>query len=130
MVEETTKRCVLWRVNKRNEKTLSNIIINHISSNSTIKSDQWTAYRGLGKRGFRHLTVNHSVSFVAEDGTHTQLIESLWSQVKAGLKLKRGTSARHLSGYLDLYSFICDAKYQNRSPIDYFITLIQAENCY
>jgi IS1 family transposase len=130
IVEETTNRCVLWPVNRRNRKTLTNIISDHVVPHSTVKSDEWAAYKELRRRGFKHLTVNHSISFVGEDGTHTQLVESLWSQVKSSLKLKRGTSKAHLPGYLDLYTFCCDAKSQNRSPIDMVINLIQVGHCY
>jgi IS1 family transposase len=130
IVEECTNRCVLWPVKNRKRKTLTNVVTDHVQVQSVIKSDEWPAYKRLGKRGFKHLTVNHSVSFVSQDGIHTQLIESVWSQVKSSLKLKRGTSKKHLAGYLDLYSFLCDAKFQNRSPIDLFIQLVQADHCY
>jgi transposase-like protein len=130
ITEETTKRCVLWPVKKRNRTTLTNIICDHVVENSTVKSDDWAAYRNLDEAGFNHLVVNHSVNFVSQDGVHTQLIESLWSQVKAGLKAKRGTSKSHLSGYLDMHSFLCDAKYQMKTPVDFFIELIQVGHCY
>src|SRR5271156_4236966 len=112
IVEENTNRCVLWRVKHRNKDTLTQIISENVRPNSTIKSDEWGAYNSLGKDGYQHLTVNHSLSFVSKSGIHTQLMESVWSQVKSGLKVKRGTSKNHLAGYLDLYSFLCDAKYQ------------------
>lgn len=130
MVEENTGRCVLWAVRRRNRETLTNIIVDHVHSGSTIKSDQWGAYSQLSQIGFEHLTVNHSINFVSADGTHTQLIESVWSQVKGTLKQKRGTNKRGLAGYLDLYSFFCDAKSQQRSVLDLFVGLIQMGNYY
>lgn len=130
IVEEGTRRCMLWRVNRRNRKTLFKIIYDHVENGSTIKSDEWAAYKGLDRRGFKHCTVNHSISFVSEEGIHTQLIESVWSEVKSSLKLKRGTSRGHLAGYLDLYSFRCDAKYQKKDPIDFFMELIQIGKLY
>jgi hypothetical protein len=130
IVEESTNRCVLWAVKKRNKTTLTQIINEHVHHGSKIKSDEWAAYNSLGESGFNHLTVNHSVSFISEFGIHTQLIESLWAQVKSSLKLKRGTSKKHLAGYLDLYSFLCDAKHQKKTPLSLFIELIQAGNCY
>jgi len=130
IVEESSKRCVLWPVTQRNKDTLTNVIVDHVVAGSTIKTDEWGAYASLNELGFKHLTVNHSISFVAADGTHTQLIESLWANVKAVLKLKRGISANHLTGYLDLYSFFYDAKHQGMSPVDFFIDIIQAGHCY
>lgn len=130
MVEENTNRCVFWPVEKRNAPTLQSIISEHILPGSTIKSDLWSAYKKLGHLGYKHLTVNHSLCFVSELGVHTQLIESCWSQLKAVFKMKRGTRAQHLTGYLDFYSFICDAKYQKKTTIDLFIQLIQAGSYY
>lgn len=130
MIEEETNRCVFWPVNRRNKDTLSSIIFQHIYAGSVVKSDEWGAYTSLGEDGYIHLTVNHSISFVSENGVHTQLIESAWSQIKSALKLKRGTTKEHLSGYLDLYSFLCEAKHHKTSPIDAFIALIQAGNFY
>lgn len=130
IVEEDTKRCVFWCVDNRNRETLTNIISEHVLPRSTIKSNQWASYNGLNEEGFTHLTVNHSLEFVSQEGIHTQLIESTWSQLKSILKIKRGISKSHLPGYLDFYSFICDAKHQNKSIIVFFIELIQADNCY
>ena len=39
-------------------------------------------------------TVNHSVEFVAANGTHTQHIESYWNRVKGKLKRMKGCHAR------------------------------------
>ena len=84
----------------------------------------------MNQQGYNHLTINHSVEFVTNDGVHTQLIESLWSQVKSMLKVKRGTRKHHLPGYLDLYSFQCDCKHININIVDAFIDLIQVDEYY
>jgi hypothetical protein len=130
IVEEVTNRNVLWMVEDRKRQTLFQIIEAHVIKGSTIKSDEWASYRTINELGYNHLLVNHSLNFVRKDGTHTQLIESLWSNVKSVLKLKRGTSKELLPGYLDLYSFICDARYRLVSPIDYFFDLIQVGKFY
>ena len=75
-------------VHQRNAATLLPIIQSHIHPGTTIHSDQWAAYNNVrtlpGIGG--HRTVNHSVEFVAADGTHTQYIESYWNRVKGKLK--------------------------------------------
>lgn len=124
IVEEITNRCVLWCVQCRDRETLFNIIRDHVAPGAVVKTDQWAAYRGLQNIGFAHRTVNHSVNFVADDGTHTQLIESLWSQVKPYLSMKRGTRQEDLPGYLDLFSFIKDLQYNNICPFARFIQII------
>ena len=66
-------------------------------------SDDWRAYdhiRFLGM-GYRHLTVNHSENFVDPNtGAHINSIEGYWGNVKAKLKVMRGTRKDMLSWYL------------------------------
>jgi hypothetical protein len=130
MVEETTNLNVFWLVEDRKRDTLMESIRSHIRAGSIIKSDEWTSYASLPEEGFRHLTVNHSMQFVSADGIHTQLIESLWSQVKSVLKAKRGTQVQHLPGCLDFYSFTCLARHKSEATLDHFLNLIQVGHCY
>ena len=80
-------------VDDRTKATLLPIIAQHIYPGATVKSDEWSSYWSLEAMGFQHLTVNHKLAFVTCSGIHTQLVESLWSQVKSILKVKRGTQA-------------------------------------
>ena len=48
-------------------------------------------------------TVNHSVTFVAPDGTHTNSIESTWRAAKRQYKEMNGVSRLYLQAYLDEY---------------------------
>jgi transposase-like protein len=130
LVEENTGLCVFWAVDNRTKETLVPLIKDHVVRNTTIKTDLWKAYGSLSEEGYTHLTVNHSLNFVSVEGIHTQLIESLWSQLKSSLKVRRGTSSAHLAGHLDYYSFRCFAKHCNRSTFDVFLDLIKADNCY
>jgi hypothetical protein len=130
IVEEETKLCVLWMVDNRKRKTLLPLIKDHIFPGAIVKSDQWKPYEALNQSGYEHLTVNHSVQFVTSEGIHTQAIESLWSQVKSGMKIKRGTSTRHLAGYLDLFSFQRLAEHRKITCLDAFIELIQVGSCF
>lgn len=68
----------------RTKKTLQSLITTHIRPGSRIFSDGWASYKGLDKLGkdYTHSTVNHSEEFVADDGTHTQWIESEWRQLR------------------------------------------------
>ena len=50
-------RCIY--VQKRDAKTLLEIIKREVTSGSTIHSYEWPAYRQLSKLGFNHKTVNH-----------------------------------------------------------------------
>lgn len=75
-------RLVVCPQNKRDAATLVNIIKDHVEVGSIIHTDEWKAYSGLSNYGYSHHTVNHTVEFVAADGTHTQRIESQWNVAK------------------------------------------------
>ena len=75
--------------NKRDKKTLLELLNKHVSKGSVIMSDCWKGYAGLEEEGFQHFTVNHSEHFVdPETGAHTQTIESNWRALKR--RLSRG----------------------------------------
>jgi IS1 family transposase len=88
--EDEPKRVLFFKVESRNAITLLNIIYNHLLPETTIYSDEWAAYNRIVDldRNFRHQTVNHSLTFVAPDGTHTNSIESTWRAAKRQFKLK------------------------------------------
>ncbi|XP_066257541.1 uncharacterized protein [Euwallacea similis] len=79
-------RCVLCPDNKRGAEVLLPIIQKHVVEGSDVWTDCWKAYDGLKNLGYSHHTVNHSKEFLAEDGTHTQRIESQWNVLKRKLK--------------------------------------------
>ena len=70
-------------VEKRDAETLIPLIQKWIAP-GTVISDCWKAYCSLSAEGFRHLTVNHSLSFTdPEDPTiNTNHIECSWRHVK------------------------------------------------
>ncbi|XP_074655648.1 uncharacterized protein LOC141909161 [Tubulanus polymorphus] len=70
------KNVFMVSVDKRDSDTLIPIIEKWILPGTTIMSDCWEAYSCLNQRGFEHLTVNHSVTFVDPDtNACTNLIE-------------------------------------------------------
>jgi hypothetical protein len=69
-----------------NHDTLMAVIRDWIKPGTTVISDCWGAYRGLGSQGYTHLTVNHSIQFMdPTTGAHTNTTESTWRKVKAFL---------------------------------------------
>jgi len=61
------------------------IIKRWILPGTTILSDCWKAYSSLEREGFIHNTVNHSLQFVTDAGTHTNNTESRWNASKKTL---------------------------------------------
>ena len=130
MVEEQPGRCIIWVVLQRNADTLLTIIENHIVAGSTIKSDEWKAYHNLSTLGYNHLTVNHSISFVSLEGVHTQMIEGVWSQVKAMIKVHHGLTAKDLPGQLDQFTFQRECKANHDNIILEFFKLLHVVTFY
>jgi hypothetical protein len=76
--ENSTKQVIFYQVEKRDAVTLLNLIYKHVLPGTKIHSDCWTAYNKIIDldKDNDHRTVNHSIEFVARDGTHTKSIES------------------------------------------------------
>ena len=51
--------------------------------------------------GYIHQTVNHARNFVAQNGVHTNDIESLWSACKSKFKRMHGSHRSFIPSYLD-----------------------------
>lgn len=93
----TRTKPVLRLVERRTRRDLVPLIAHHARRGSTIISDEWRAYRQLPQLGYRHFTVNHSVSFVdAQTGAHTQHIERAWRTYKERVWRLRGNRTEDL----------------------------------
>jgi transposase-like protein len=113
----------LWLkvVRRRDRTTLISLIQRRVRAGSTVVTDGWSGYEGLGSFGYNHQVVNHSIEFVSAENpeTHTQTIESLWCNLRRFLNLRRAYSRRHLRSYLKEFIF-------RKSACDVFETLISA----
>ncbi len=94
-------------VSARNAATLLPIIQQYVQPGTTVWSDEWRAYSRVAAlpNVAAHATVNHSVTFVAPSGTHTQNIESYWNRVKTKLKRMKGCHEHQLASYLDEFMY-------------------------
>lgn len=94
-------------VPNRQAATLLPIIQAHVARDTTVYSDEWSAYRQLSTRLLQvasHGTVNYSLHFVDPvTGVHTQNIESYWNRAKLKLKRMKGCHADQLPSYLDKF---------------------------
>lgn len=89
---------------RRDVENLTDIISRNVEFGSIIHSDSWRGYstERLEWAGFRHSTVNHSREFVADDGTHTQRIESQWRALRRHFSpggIRKEDIADHLLEY-------------------------------
>lgn len=103
---QAPKRCALFTVTRRTKAQLLPKIRQYVRPGSQINSDDWKVYHAINRMGLRytHKIVCHKDTFVAEDGTHTNCIEGLWSVVKRKLKFMYGwgcASDKIIGGHLD-----------------------------
>ncbi len=75
-------------------------ITKNVTPLSQIYSDQWQAYKTLGRRGYKHSVVNHLTQQYVAGLTHTQNIENIWSQLKRSIYgIYHHVSPKHLQKY-------------------------------
>lgn len=94
-------------IEKVNAKTLKGAIKENVNKDSTIMTDEWKSYKGIGK-DFKggHGIVNHGMGEYVKDDVYTNTAESYFALLKRGV---HGTfhhiSKEHLSRYCDEFSF-------------------------
>jgi transposase-like protein len=122
-VKRESGETFLVPVKDRTVNTLIAIIRDWIEPGTTVISDCWGAYRGLGSQGYMHRTFNHSIHFVdPHTGAHTNTILSTWRHVKVFLgQYNRGDDYEfHLAHYM----FASRYKAQGVPPSLQFLHLI------
>ena len=91
------------------------------TKNSILFTDQYKGYCNVAKF-MQHRTVNHSVWYVAPDGTHTNNIESFWALLKRGITGQyHQVSRKHLPKYIDEFCY----RHNNRKSADLFGLTLQ-----
>lgn len=82
------------------------VVLSNVPPNTTIITDEWLAYRGLGTI-YVHEVVDHkSKEYVNDCGFTTNSIEGFWSLLKRGIiGIYHFTSRKHLQKYVDEFAF-------------------------
>ena len=72
-IETVSKRLRLEIIpdNRRTQENMKELIQKHVAPGSIVVSDAAKFYHNIGEWGFEHRVVNHSETFVTEDGVHT-----------------------------------------------------------
>jgi len=90
---------------------LRRIVLAHADTRSDLKTDQLSAYRGIGRRFRSHESVNHSIEEWARGDAHTNTVEGFFSIFKRGMRgIYQHCSEKHLHRYLAEFDF----RYSNR----------------
>ena len=105
-------------------KAMSALVRRNVEiGNSTLYTDEYSGYFGI-KHFMPHQTVNHKRWYVAENGTHTNSIESFWALLKRGIVGQyHKVSLKHLPKYIDGVSY----RYNHRHSAGVFdLTIARA----
>lgn len=104
--EESPAQVHTMPVPDRRASTLLPIIVEHVSEDATVFTDEYKGYNKLGREVEQHETVCHSDYEWTRGNIHTQGIEAHWSVRKRCI---RGTytsiSRKYMHAYLNEYDF-------------------------
>jgi len=105
------------------KKKIAPYLLRHISKESELVSDESSFYTEVGQKFLRHRIVQHDVSYVSDEGVHTNNIENLWSHLK---RMIAGTyfhlSFWHFSRYLNEHAYRWSVRNQSlKEQFDGFI---------
>jgi transposase len=89
-----------------NQDTLIPQVKQNVEPNTTVYTDEMSAYNPLTDNGYKHEIVNHSTHEYARGIVHTNTIEGFWSLVKRGIGgVYHHVSPEYLQSYVNEYSF-------------------------
>jgi transposase len=90
----------------RGAPALSAAVQAHVLPSSMLFTDQWDAYKTVGKNYRGHRRIKHSAKIYVEGDTHTQTVEGFFGLFKNGVRgVYHSISVEYLQNYLDEYAF-------------------------
>ena len=103
--ERRTGQVVCEVLDYADKTTLFKFIETYVAKGSTLFTDESICYKGVGRKGYDHRSVNHSRGEYVRGEVSTNSIESFWSIFKRAVY---GTythlSKKHLQRYLDEFT--------------------------
>lgn len=100
-------------IKKADKKTLEPIVRMVVEPGSTVYTDKWRGFADLGLNQYSHKTVNHSIEYVAKDGSHINGIEAFWSFAKRRTSQFNGMATTTLQ----LHIKECEFRYNNKDTL-------------
>ena len=103
---ERKGRVVALAATDATRQTLHGIAEERILPESTVFTDELSAYDGLDAKGYVHRRINHSAGVYVVGDIHTNTIEGFWSLVKRGISgVYHSVGKNYLQTYLNEYTF-------------------------
>lgn len=111
---ERNGRVRSFKTDKVTAHNLRQKIRENVDKDSTVMTDEFLAYKGLGKE-FSHFTVNHGMGEYVNGDAHTNTAEGFFSILKRGINgVYHHVSEQHLDRYPAEFGF----RYDNRKVED------------
>jgi transposase-like protein len=95
-----------FHVGVADKHTVTNIIIDNVSTETKLATDESKLYTNIGQLGFEHGTVKHSAKEYVREWVHTNSLEGYFSIFKRGMRgIYQHCAEKHLHRYLAEYDF-------------------------
>jgi transposase-like protein len=105
IVERNGRLCVQV-VPDTKKTTLQSIIVKRVERGSTVNTDEYRSYIGVGNLGYKHQAVNHGHKIYKTGNACTNTIESVWANLKRGIiGIWHHVSVKHLQRYANEFQF-------------------------
>ncbi len=96
--------------------TLHAKINEYVLPATMVYTDDFHAYKQLGKKGYQHKRINHSARIYVQGDVHTQTIEGFFGLFKNGVRGSyHAVSKKWLQGYLNEYTWRYNRRDSDRS---------------
>jgi transposase-like protein len=116
MVERESGEVRCQPVERTNKACLQSIIHENVKPHSKLFTDDWPAYRSLGKE-YVHEVIYHSYKQYVNGEVHTNTIEGFWSLLKRGiLGIYHYVSPKHLARYCDEFGYRFNTRKSDDTP--------------
>ena len=103
-------------------KSLMPIIEENVDKSATVHTDEFTTYKLLPSKGYKHMKVSHGTGEYVKGISHTNSIESFWARLKNSV---RGTHVHVSKKHLDKYAKEFEYRYNSKAkPISMFPSLV------
>jgi transposase len=111
------------------KRTFQPIIEAGVEKGSTVYSDEFHSYDGLGTKGYAHEAVNHGKGEYVRDDCHTNTLEGYWSRLKNSI---RGThvhvSGKHLQKYAGEFEYRYNSRRQPGKMLDELLSVFPSHD--
>lgn len=105
-----------FHVDRADKATVSNIVVNNISKEAKLHTDESRLYLGADAHVSEHHTIHHASGEYARGNVNTNSVEGYFSIFKRGMKgVYQHCGEQHLHRYLAEYDF----RYNNRQALGY-----------